>query len=62
MTLNELKEQLQENIRTYLDEYDMYIVDDLCDIVANTFNDTFYDGSLTGIDLVTKTLDTAPSN
>ena len=42
MTLNDLREQLQENIRTYLDEYDMYIVDDLCDIVVNTFDEAFF--------------------
>lgn len=42
MTLNELKEQLQENIRTYLDEYDMYIVDDICDIVVDTFDKAFF--------------------
>lgn len=55
MNLDELKEQLQENIRTYLDEYDMYIVDDLCDIVVNTFNNAFYTGA-------PKTLDITPSN
>ena len=72
MTLNELKEQLQHNLLTYLDSVvvcefhesylDSTVLDNVCDIVVDTFEDTFYDGSLTGIDLITKTLDTTPSN
>ena len=72
MTLNELKEQLQENMITYLSDpfpcenHDVFICDDvvsnICQIIVDTFNDTFYDGSLTSIDLITKTLDTTTSN
>ena len=57
MTLNELKEQLQENLITYLDgatgcEYhevniDPYVIDNVCQIVVETFNNAFYAGAPT---------------
>ena len=42
MTLNDLREQLQENIRTYLDGYDESILDNLCQIVIDTFDKAFF--------------------
>ena len=70
MTLNELKEQIQENILTYMDSVEssyldtdrQWVYDDLCQVIVDTFDDTFYDSSMTGIEIVTKPLDTAPEN
>jgi len=42
MNLDELKEQLQENICTYLDGFNEDIIDDLCQIVVDTFNQAFF--------------------
>jgi hypothetical protein len=33
----DLQEQLQENLRAYLDEMDEQVVHDVCQIVADTF-------------------------
>lgn len=59
MRLDELQEQLQENIITVLDDYHGYEIDELmidlvCQIIVATFNDTFYDGSMSGIEIVSK--------
>jgi len=50
MTLDELKEQLQENILTYMDTVEsnyleidrQWVYDDLCQVIVDTFNDAFY--------------------
>jgi hypothetical protein len=47
MTLEELKEQLQENIVTVLDDYQGYeidslMIDKICQIVVDTFNNAFF--------------------
>jgi len=47
MTLNELREQIQENIVTVLDDYQGYeidslMIDKICQVVVDTFNDAFY--------------------
>jgi hypothetical protein len=64
MTLNEFKELLFDNVTFCLDGHylDDEVAYDVCEVIDNTFKDTFYDGSLTGIDLITKTLDTTPQN
>ncbi len=64
MNLNELKEQLQENLVSYLETvvacefHDSYlydgVIDTACQIVVDTFNDSFYAGA--------PTLDTTPKN
>lgn len=68
MTLNELKEQLQENVCMFYDETDGFdgfgphdVKDSLCQIIVDTFNDSFYDASMSGIEIISKPLDTAPS-
>jgi hypothetical protein len=51
MNLLELREQLQENLITYLSDklsdeiIEDYIVSDVCQIVIDTFDNTFYAGS-----------------
>lgn len=63
MTLLELQAELYQNLTEYLDVNGLEdYVSDICDVVENTFEDNFYDGSMTGIDLITKTLDTTPTN
>ena len=50
MTLEELKEQLQENLIMYLEEMPLEfyqdrlesIIDGVCDIVITTFDESFY--------------------
>ena len=47
MNIDELKEQLQENIVTVLDDYQGYeidslMIDKICQVVVDTFNDAFY--------------------
>jgi hypothetical protein len=39
MKTAQLKEQLQENLRAYLDGMPSQLVDEVCQIVADTFND-----------------------
>jgi hypothetical protein len=38
MSTFDLQEQLQENLRTYFDGMNEQILDDLCQIVVDTFN------------------------
>ena len=48
--LNDLREQLQENILSYMDTVQsqyldidrQWVYDDLCQVVVDTFNDAFY--------------------
>lgn len=64
MNLDELKEQLQDNLISYMSEvnacefHDSYIdpdvLDTMCQIVVDTFNDAFYAGA--------STLDTTAQN
>jgi len=47
MNLEELKEQLQENIVTVLDDYQGYeidslMIDKICQIVVDTFDNAFF--------------------
>jgi len=50
MTLNELREQIQENLHTYmdtvqssyLDEDRQWVYDDMCQVVVDTFDEAFY--------------------
>jgi hypothetical protein len=50
MNLDELKEQLQENLISYMDTVQsqfldidrQWVYDDLCQVVVDTFNDAFY--------------------
>ena len=42
MTLEELKEQLQENIRTEFDVFSESTLSDICQVVVDTFNNAFY--------------------
>ena len=50
MNLEELKEQLQENLISYMDTVQsqfldidrQWVYDDLCQVVVDTFNDAFY--------------------
>jgi hypothetical protein len=50
MTLEELKEQLQENLISYMDTVEpqyldidrQWVYDDLCQVVVDTFNEAFY--------------------
>lgn len=59
MTLNELKAQLQENLITVFDDYQGYeidslMIDKMCQVVVDTFNDNFYAASMSGIEIVGK--------
>jgi hypothetical protein len=45
MTIYELREQLQQNLITYLDELPSDLVDGVCKVVVDTFNDAFYAAS-----------------
>ena len=51
MNLDELKEQLQENLISYLSDklsdqiIEDYIINDVCQVVVDTFNNAFYAGS-----------------
>jgi hypothetical protein len=50
MNLDELKEQLQENLISYMDTVQsqfldidrQWVYDDMCQVVVDTFNDSFY--------------------
>jgi hypothetical protein len=42
MTLNELQEQLQENLITYLDEMPAELIDGVCQVIVKTFDTAFY--------------------
>ena len=42
MNIYELREQLQNNLITYLDGVDESLVDGVCQIVVDTFNEAFY--------------------
>jgi hypothetical protein len=50
MNLLELKEQLQENLISYMDTVQsqfldidrQWVYDDMCQVVVDTFNDAFY--------------------
>jgi len=50
MTLEELREQLQENLISYMDTVQsqfldidrQWVYDDMCQVVVDTFNDAFY--------------------
>jgi hypothetical protein len=50
MNLDELKEQLQENLISYMDTVQsqfldidrQWVYDDMCQVVVDTFNDAFY--------------------
>ena len=47
MNLDELKEQLQENLITFLDdrqgfEIDSILTDKICQVVVDTFDDAFF--------------------
>jgi len=50
MTLIELREQLQENLISYMDTVQsqfldidrQWVYDDMCQVVVDTFNDAFY--------------------
>jgi len=50
MNLEELKEQLQENLISYMDTVQsqfldidrQWVYDDMCQVVVDTFNDAFY--------------------
>jgi len=50
MTLNELREQIQENLLTYmdtvqasyLDEDRQWVYDDLCQVIVDTFDEAFF--------------------
>jgi N-acetyl-anhydromuramyl-L-alanine amidase AmpD len=59
MTLDELQEQLQENMLTVLDNYmgyeiDSLMIDKVCQIIVATFNDNFYDATMSGVEIVSK--------
>ena len=51
MNLDELKEQLQENLISYLSDklsdqiIEDYIINDVCQVVVDTFNNAFYSDS-----------------
>lgn len=53
MNLNELRERLQENILTYIETVQsqfldidrQWVYDDLCQVIVDTFDDSFYAGS-----------------
>jgi hypothetical protein len=50
MNIDELKEQLQENLISYMDTVQsqfldidrQWVYDDMCQVVVDTFNDAFY--------------------
>ena len=50
MTLNDLREQLQENILSYMDTVQsqyldidrQWVYDDLCQVVVDTFDEAFF--------------------
>jgi len=50
MNLEELREQLQENLISYMDTVQsqfldidrQWVYDDMCQVVVDTFNDAFY--------------------
>ena len=50
MTLEDLREQLQENLISYMDTVQsqfldidrQWVYDDMCQVVVDTFNDAFY--------------------
>lgn len=44
MTLQELKEQLQENLLAYLDGHDQELLDGVCQTVVDTFDTAFFKG------------------
>lgn len=62
MTLEEFKGILQKNITNHLDRCDTYLANDVEGIVDLTFSQFFYDSTMTGLDIVSKPLDTAPQN
>ena len=63
MSLEELREQLQENLISYMDTVQsqfldidrQWVYDDMCQVVVDTFNDAFYAPAPI-------TLDTTPQN
>jgi hypothetical protein len=44
MTINELQEQLQENLITYLDEMPAELIDGVCQVIVKTFDTAFFKG------------------
>ena len=52
MTLEELREQLQENLISYMDTVQsqyldidrQWVYDDICQVVVDTFDDAFFSG------------------
>jgi hypothetical protein len=44
MTINELQEQLQENLITYLDELHPELKDGVCQVIVETFDTAFFKG------------------
>ena len=58
MTLDELREQLQENVLTFMDTVEsnyleidrQWVYDDLCQVIVDTFNDAFYAPAPTSLD------------
>jgi hypothetical protein len=42
MTINELQEQLQNNLITYLDEMPAELIDGVCQVIVETFNTAFF--------------------
>jgi len=58
MNLDELKEQLQENLISYMDTVQsqfldidrQWVYDDMCQVVVDTFNEAFYAPSPITID------------
>jgi hypothetical protein len=52
MNIDLLKEQLQENLVTVFDDYQGYeidslMIDKMCQVVVDTFNNAFYAGAST---------------
>jgi hypothetical protein len=62
MTLDELREQLQENVLTYMDTVEsnyleidrQWVYDDLCQVIVDTFNDAFYAPAPISLDTATQ--------
>jgi len=62
MTLDELREQLQENVLTYMDTVEsnyleidrQWVYDDLCQVIVDTFNDAFYAPAPISLDTTTQ--------
>jgi hypothetical protein len=58
MNLYELREQIQENIITYMDTVQsqyldidrQWVYDDLCQVIVDTFDDAFFAGSPISLD------------